>query len=166
MPTPSILLMHDMSCSPKLTDIVRSMLHISNIDTLKSIYFAYFHSLMMYGMIFWGNSSDSKKVFTLQKKFVILMIGVKHHNFCRDLLKRLETLTLPCEHIFSLINFITNNEEHFQSNADVHTVKTRHRHYLHDLHNPPANLSCFQKSTYYAGIKIFNNLLTDLKSYE
>jgi hypothetical protein len=42
----------------------------SNTDTLKLIYFDYFHSLMKYGLIFWGNSSDSKKVFTLQKKML------------------------------------------------------------------------------------------------
>jgi hypothetical protein len=44
------------------------------------------------------------------------------------------------------------NEEHFQTNADVRSVNTRHRHYLH---KPTANLSCFQKNTYYAGIKMF-----------
>jgi hypothetical protein len=40
----------------------RSMLHIS---TLKSIYFAYFHSLMKYGIILGRNSPDSKKIFIL-----------------------------------------------------------------------------------------------------
>jgi hypothetical protein len=44
----------------------RSMLLISNTDTLKTIYFAYFHSLMKYGIIVEGNSPDSKTVFTLQ----------------------------------------------------------------------------------------------------
>jgi hypothetical protein len=56
---------------PKLSGAyyaVGSTLHFSNTDTLKSIYFAYFHSLMKYGIIFWVNSFDSKKVFTLQKK--------------------------------------------------------------------------------------------------
>ena len=139
---------------------VRFMLHISNTDTLKSIYFAYFHSLMKYGIIFWGNSSDSKKVFTLQKKIVRIMMGVKSRNSCRDLFKRLQILTFPCEYIYSLINLITNNEEHFQTNADVHSVNTRHKHCLH---KPTANLSCFQKSAYYAGINIFNNLPSDLK---
>jgi hypothetical protein len=33
------------------------------------------------------------------------------------------------------------NEEHFQTNADVHSVNIRHKHYLH---KPTANLSCFQ----------------------
>jgi hypothetical protein len=69
--------------------------------------------LMKHRINFWGNSSDSKKI-------VRLMMYVKSHNYCRGLFKRLEILTLPCEYIFSLMNFITNNEEHFQTNADGH----------------------------------------------
>jgi hypothetical protein len=88
------------------------------------------------------------------------MMDVKSHKSYIDLFKRIEILILPCEYIFSLINFITNNEKHFQNNADVR-VNTRHKHYLH---KPPANLSCFQKSTCNVGIKIFNNLPPDLKS--
>ena len=33
---------------------VRSMDHISNINTLKSTYYAYFHSVIKYGIIFGG----------------------------------------------------------------------------------------------------------------
>jgi hypothetical protein len=89
---------------PKLSGAsyaVRSLLHISNFDILKSIYFAYFHSFMKYGIIFWGNSSDSKKVFTLQKKTVRIMVGRKPQYSCIDLFKRLLILPLPCEYIFS-----------------------------------------------------------------
>ena len=46
---------------------VGQMYHISNNNTLKSIYFAYFHSIIKYGIMFRGNSSNSKKIFTLQK---------------------------------------------------------------------------------------------------
>jgi hypothetical protein len=42
----------------------------------------------------------------------------------------------------------------------VHSVNTRNKHHLH---RPIANLTCFQKSTYYSGIKIFNNLPSSLK---
>jgi hypothetical protein len=42
----------------------------------------------------------------------------------------------------------------------VNSVTTRHRHCLHK--KKTANLSCFQKSAYYAGIKIFRNLLCKL----
>jgi hypothetical protein len=65
-------------------------------------------------------------------------------------------------YIFSLVNFIKNNEEHFQVNADVHSADTRHKHFLHKL---TANLPCPQKNTYYAGIKIFYKLSSDLDSW-
>jgi len=63
--------------------------HISNIYTQ---IFAYFHHVIKCGIIFGGNSSNSGKIFTLQKKIVRII----------------------------------------------------------------ANQSCFQKGTFYAGIKSFN----------
>jgi hypothetical protein len=50
-----------------------------------------------------------------------------------------------------LMNFIVNNQEHFQTNSAIHNVNTRNKN---QLHRPICNLSCFQKSAYYAGIKI------------
>jgi hypothetical protein len=116
---------------------------------------------MKYGILFWDNSSNSKEVFTLQKKTIGLMMDVKSHNSYRALFKRLQILTLPCEHIISLINFITDKEKHFQNNAAVHSVNTRHGYYLHKSTD---NFSCFQKSAYYIGIRLFNYLPSDLKS--
>jgi hypothetical protein len=58
------------------------------------------------------------------------------------------------EQINWLIDWLTN--------AVVHSVNTRHKH---NLHKSSANLSCFQNGTYYAGIKIFNNLPFALKSH-
>ena len=39
-----------------------------NIAALKSIYYGYIHSNLKYGIICWGNSTNSKKLFTLQKR--------------------------------------------------------------------------------------------------
>jgi len=61
---------------PKFSGVcyaVRWMVHTSNINTLKSIYYAYFHSIIKCGIIFWANSSNSGKIFTLQKKIIIIM---------------------------------------------------------------------------------------------
>jgi hypothetical protein len=115
---------------------------------------------MKYEIIFWGNSSDSKKVFTLEKKIVSIMVALKPQHSCRGLFKRLQILPVPCEYIFSLLKFIINNLEHFHSSA-VHSVNTRNKHHLD---RPVANLRCFQKSTCYSGIKIFNNLPSSVKS--
>jgi hypothetical protein len=116
---------------------------------------------MKYRIIFCGNSSDSKKVFTLQKKTVRIIVGAKPQTPFRDPFKKLQILPLPCEYIFSLLNFVINNLEHFQTNLAIHCVNTRNKH---NLHRPVANLTCFQKTTYYLGIKIFNNLPASLKS--
>jgi hypothetical protein len=116
---------------------------------------------MKYIIIFWGNSSDSKKVFTLQKKTVRIIVGKKPQNPCRDLFKKLQITPFPCKCILPLLNFIIKNLEHFQTNSAIHCVNTKNKHHLH---RPVANLTYFQESTYYSGTKIFNNLPASLKS--
>jgi hypothetical protein len=64
---------------------------------------------MKYGIIFGGNSLNSKMIFTLQKRTVRIIAGVKPRNSCRNLFMRLEMLPLPCEYIFTLMNFVVNN---------------------------------------------------------
>jgi hypothetical protein len=141
---------------PKLSAafyMVRQMYHICNNDTLRSIYFAYFHSIASYGIIFWGNSSYSKKIFTIQKR-----------TSCRRLFKKLEILTVPSQYIYSLMSFFIGNQVKFQTNSSVHNINTRNKHHLH---RAVANLSCFQKGASYSGIRIFNSLpqsITNLKN--
>jgi hypothetical protein len=72
---------------PKLSGscyAIRLMSHISSTDTLKSI--------MKYGIMFWGNSPNSKMIFTLQKRTVRIFAGVKSRNSCRNLFMRSEIL--------------------------------------------------------------------------
>jgi hypothetical protein len=74
---------------------VRQMYHFVNQNTLKSIYFAYFHSIVKYGINFWGNSPNSRKIFTLQKKIIRIIIGAHPRTSCRRLFKKLEILPVP-----------------------------------------------------------------------
>jgi hypothetical protein len=68
---------------------VRSMAHISDINIVQSVYYRYFHSVIKYEIIFWGNSSNSGKIFTLQKKIVRLMYCAQPKTCCRSLFKQL-----------------------------------------------------------------------------
>jgi hypothetical protein len=63
---------------PKLsrTYVIRSMYFLNDIYILKIIYYAYFYSVVEYGIICWGNSSLSRKVFLLQKKIVRIKTDV------------------------------------------------------------------------------------------
>jgi hypothetical protein len=122
---------------------VRSMVPISDINTLKSIYFAYFHSIIRYGIIFWGNSSCSIKIFILQKKIIRILADAQPRTSRRSLFKKFQILPIPCQYIQSILNFVVNNQETFQTNLEIHNINTRNKHHLR---RPNANLPCFQKS--------------------
>jgi hypothetical protein len=56
---------------------IRLIVHISNINTLNSIYYAYFHSYIKHGIIFWGNSFNSEEISLYKRKSSELMAGAK-----------------------------------------------------------------------------------------
>ena len=73
---------------PKLSEAcnaIRSMVHTSNINTLKSIYYACFPSIIKYGIIFGRNSSNSMKIFTSQKQIIRIMAAAQPKTCCRNL---------------------------------------------------------------------------------
>jgi hypothetical protein len=150
---------------PKLSGAcyaVRSMFHISNVSTLKSIYFAYFHSIIKHGIIFCGDSSNSRKLRTLKKKIIRIMIDAQPRTPCGSLFKKLEILPVPCQYVLSSMNFFVNNQENFQTNPSVRSINTRNKHHLH---RATANLSWFQKSAFYSGIRIFSSLPRSLTNF-
>jgi hypothetical protein len=77
------------------------------------------------------------------------MAGVQRRVSYRDLFKKFNILPLASEFLLSLLSFIVDNMEKFQTISDIHIINTRHKH---DLHHPNANLTSYQKGAYYAGI--------------
>jgi hypothetical protein len=155
---------HIQYITPKLSSAYFAMRTITSLmktENLKLVYFAYFHSIMSYGIIFWGNSTDCKKVFCIQEKIIRIMAGTKRRASCRELFKKFNILPLASEFLVSLSSFVVENTETFQTNADIHNISTR---YTYNLHVPNTNLSKYQKGIYYPGIKLFNNLPPTIKS--
>jgi hypothetical protein len=80
---------------PKLSgeySAIRSMVHTSNINTLKSINYAYFHSFVTYGIILWSNSSNSGRIIKMKKQIIRIMADAQPRTSCRSLFKQLEFL--------------------------------------------------------------------------
>ena len=46
---------------------IRSIKVFMSVDILRMTYFAYVHSVMSYGIIFWGNSHHSNSIFKIKK---------------------------------------------------------------------------------------------------
>ena len=79
---------HIYQLNPKISIacyMVIQMNYICNNDIMRSIYFAYFHSVASYGIILWGNSSYSMKIFTLQKRIIRIMMTAQPRISCRKL---------------------------------------------------------------------------------
>jgi hypothetical protein len=143
---------------------VRMMYRIMNVDALRMIYVGCFHSVMEYGVIFWGNSAGVDKVFKLQKRIVRIMAGVRSRCSCRGLFRKLDILRVPCQYIFTLMIFVVDNLGSFQTNLTA-WFNTRNKT---QLRRPVANLSCFQKGVSYAAVKIFHSLpssVSNLRNY-
>jgi hypothetical protein len=94
---------------PKLSSaifVIRSLSYFMSLETLRMVYFSCFHSIIKYGIIFWGNSTNISRVFKLQKKVIRIMSGVGPRNSCRGLFRKLDILQLSCEYILSLMLFV------------------------------------------------------------
>jgi hypothetical protein len=139
---------------------IRAVKPYMSIEILRTIYFAYFHSIMSYGLIFWGNSSHSSHIFKLQKRAIRIMTNSGYRASCRELFKEMEILPLKSQFIFSLLMFVVNNKDQFESNFEISGRNTRSNN---KLHFPSCNVSVFQKGVHYLGIKVFNGLPTNIR---
>jgi hypothetical protein len=129
-------------------------------ETLKVVYYSYFHSLLTYGIIFWGNSSYSLQISRIQKRIVRIMSGLKPRDSCRDTFRVWRMLPLQSQYIFSLLTFIVNNKGLYHMTSQIHGVNRRSNF---DLYCPQSNLITYQKGPYYFGIKLFNHLPFSIK---
>ena len=149
---------HKNEILPKLCSACFAMRSVVSQHTLKVIYYSYFHSITSYGIIFWGHSANSLRVFRLQKRIRIMM-GCKSRDSCRKLFTKLKILTLPSLYIF-FPTLVIKNKELFTTNTEIHNFYTR-QHL--NLHQPTANLSKYQTGILYMGIKIYKSLLAYIK---
>jgi len=154
---------HIDSIIPKLNKAcfaVRQVKPYMALEALRMIYFSYFHSIVTYGIIFWGNSVHSQYVFKTQKRMIRIIADLGVRDSCRCVFKKLGILPLYSQYLYSLLMFVAENRDLFQTNFDVHSAGTR---YKNDLHLPPARLKVFQQGTFYSGIRAFNHLPKNIK---
>jgi hypothetical protein len=77
--------------------VIRAIKPFMSLDVLKKIYFSYVHSVMSYGIIFWGNSHYSESIFKIQKRIRIIT-NTGRCDSCRQLYEQLQILPLPSKY--------------------------------------------------------------------
>jgi len=63
-------------------------------DSLRMVYYSYSHSIMTYGLIFWGISHYSSNIFRLQKRIITIIVQIRGRDSCREHFKKLKILPL------------------------------------------------------------------------
>jgi hypothetical protein len=116
---------------------LRNIKHIVSTEMLKLIYFAQVHSIINYGIIFWGSAPSVHKVFIMQKRIIRIITNTKPRESCRKFFKMMGIMTLYSQYIYSLLLFVINNEGLFIINDEIHEHETR---VYKDIHMPATTL--------------------------
>jgi hypothetical protein len=77
---------------PKLNKacyIIRSVKPFISLEVLRTIYFSLVHSIIAYGLIFWGTSAYSRVIFKIQKRIVRVIMNSNSKDSCCDLFKKI-----------------------------------------------------------------------------
>ena len=147
----------------RLCSCIFSLRYISSFlpkSCLLSVYYGYFHSIVSYGLMFWGGSSKTlmERVFRLQKKALRIICGMKYSESCRGAFPTEGILTLSCMYIYSISVFVFENSHLFP--LPSHSYPTRNNDLL-KLPKFKHSLTC--KSFMFLAPKIFNSLPNNIK---
>lgn len=154
---------HITTLADRLSSAVYSIRYIKSISTheaARMCYFANFHSLMMYGLQFWGNSPSADRIFLLQKRAIRALCGLKQSDSCRPYFRNERILTMASEYILTIIKHVHANKSSYNKNCNIHDYNTR-RH--SDLRVAYHRLKTTQNSASYWGVKLYNLLPSELK---
>jgi hypothetical protein len=100
---------HTQQLATKLSKIcfaIRIITRVSGLETVCTLYCAYFHSLLLYGLIFWRNSANAKLIFRLQKRAIRAMVQIPKNISCKQYFKSLHILPLPSLYIYEILMYI------------------------------------------------------------
>ena len=101
-----------------------------SLDSLKMVHYSYFHSVMTYGLIFWGNSHRSN-IISDYKRIIRIIVGIRGRDSCREHFKNLKILPLQSQFLLSLLLFVIDNGDYFKVNSKIHNINTRNKSNLH-----------------------------------
>jgi hypothetical protein len=68
---------------------LRNLKHIVPQSALRTLFYAYIHSILSYGIILWGRSSNANKLFILQKKIFRIITNSRVRKSCKEAFKNM-----------------------------------------------------------------------------
>jgi hypothetical protein len=116
------------------------------IEVLRTVYFAYVHSVIMYGLPFWGNVVNTNNAFIMQKRIIRVICNANPKMSCRRLFRRLNILPFYSLYIYSLLLVVAKNTSKFVINNKIYAIDTRQNT---NLYLPLVSFSKCKKGAYF-----------------
>lgn len=146
-------------CS-KYLYLIRQLSTITDPGVTLTAYYGLIYPQLKYGVLLWGNSTNSIDVFIVQKAVIRAIFGLSRTESCFDYFKTKGLLTLPCIYIFEAALFVKKNPTLFETVRNCHTLNTRQ---ISNLHQPFSSKTFILKNCYHMSIRIYNNIPNELK---
>lgn len=124
------------------------------------IYYAFYQSIMQYGINFWGGAGISKtnKLVTTQKFAVRMLNKSRYNEHTSNIFRELQILPLSILYKKNLLSFVVNNLGDFEVSRILSNIATRQtgRGFLTV---PNFRLTNSRKSANYKGLCFFNEMI-------
>lgn len=135
---------------------------VATTQAALSAYHGYVSSLLRYGLIMWGNSVDSERVFKVQKKCIRALCGEHFLAPCRPLFKKCNFLPLPSLYIYEICLFVRRNHTLFSLNSEI-VGRDRQQRHKHKLLVPEQRVRVYSNNVYCMAITVYNKLPESFK---
>ena len=123
--------------------MIKSFKEILSPNLIRNIYFTKFHSLLRFGILFWGGAGGelTTRILRILKRVIRSMLGVGPRTSCRQL--ELNILTLVSLYILEVICYIRKHHLYVELNSNIHTYNTERKT---DIHIQVYNTDLFKRS--------------------
>lgn len=140
---------------------VKKIRHLTDVSTARTVYFSYFHSIMSYGILLWGNAADINSIFVLQKRAVRAIYKLGPRESLRDKFKEINILTVTSQYIYENLVYAKKNVDFSLRHSDIHVHNTRNKN---KIIIPASRLSKIKKSFPSLSIRFYNTVPEDIQN--
>lgn len=152
--------------------LLRRLKLVLQNHTLLSVYYSLIHSQISYGVILWGNSSSSTKIFKRQKESIRIIAGADFREHCQPLFIKYGIMPLPCLFIYYSLLDIHKNKNSYVTPSELHNHNTRSakllktpRYRLTKSANNSINLHLYNKLPETIRLLNFNKFKSSIRNH-
>lgn len=144
----------------KFVFALRKLAHISSIETALSAYHGYISSILRYGIVFWGNSTNREMVFKSQKRCVRAIFNINCRESCRSIFQKYKILPVPCIYIFEMALFVKLNLDKYPHYIQPDRLRLRSKY---KIYGPQTKTALLNNSIFSMAPKIYNKIPNNFK---